>query len=209
MRVRRPVHDAIRILTTETAMLRTVLASACLLASTAAVAEPARYTLDPTHTFPSFEADHMGISTWRGRFDASSGSVVLDRAARTGTVEVVVDLASIDFGLAALDEWARGDKLFDVAKYPKATYRGRLDGFVDGAPTRAVGELDLHGTRRELTLAIDHFRCVPHPLHKRELCGANATATFDRAAFGLEAGKDFGFDMKVALRIQVEAVRDE
>lgn len=172
-------------------------------------AAPVTYTIDPGHTFPSFEADHMGISYWRGKFDSSEGRVVLDRAAAKGTVEISVDLASIDFGHDKLDAWARGKEFFDVAKYSRATLRGHFEGFAGGAPTKLVGTLDLHGVKRPLTLSIDRFRCIPHPLNKRELCGANATGSFDRSAFGLAAGKDYGFDMNVTLRIQVEALRDE
>lgn len=189
--------------------IRNTLLPALLTATSAAIAAPSTYTLDPAHTFPSFEADHMGISYWRGKLDSSAGKVVLDREAKTGSIEVTIDLASIDFGFDKLDEWARGKEFFDTGKYPKATYKGRLEHFVDGKPTEVVGTLDLHGVQKPLTLAIGRFRCIPHPIYKRELCGADASGSFDRAAFGLDAGKDHGFDMKVALRIQVEALRDE
>jgi polyisoprenoid-binding protein YceI len=175
----------------------------------AAAAAPARYTLDPAHTYPSFEADHMGLSTWRGKLDRSEGWVELDKAAGSGSVEVSIALDSIDFGNGPLNAWARGKDFFDVARYPRALYKGRLAGFVDGAPTRVDGTLSLHGVTRPLTLRIDHFKCMPHPLYKRDWCGADALGSFDRHAFGLDAGKDYGFDMQVALRIQVEAVRDK
>jgi len=121
---------------------------------------------------------------------------------------VTVDMASIDFGLDALNDAARGTELFDVAKYPQAAFKGRLEGFSAGVPTRLAGELTLHGVTRPLVLEIDAFKCIPHPIFKRELCGADATATFQRDAFGLDAGKDYGFSMDVDLRIQVEALRD-
>lgn len=175
----------------------------------AAGAAPARYTLDPAHTYPSFEADHMGLSTWRGKLDHSEGWVELDKAAGNGSVEVSMALDSIDFGHEPLNAWARGKDFFDVGRYPRAVYKGRLAGFVDGAPTRVDGTLSLHGVTRPLTLRIDHFKCMPHPLYKRDWCGADALGSFDRQAFGLDAGKDYGFDMQVQLRIQVEAVRDK
>ncbi|HEV2621995.1 MAG TPA: YceI family protein [Frateuria sp.] len=175
----------------------------------AASAASVRYTLDPAHTYPSFEADHMGLSTWRGKLDHSEGWVELDKAGGSGTVEVSMALDSIDFGHEPLNAWARGKDFFDVARYPRAIYKGRLAGFVDGAPTRVEGTLSLHGVTLPLALRIDHFRCMPHPLYKRDWCGADALGSFDRRAFGLDAGKDYGFDMQVALRIQVEAVRDK
>jgi len=170
---------------------------------------PANYTIDPSHTYPSFEADHMGISYWRGKLNASEGKIVLDKVAGKGTVDVSIDLASVDFGQEKLNEWARGKEFFDTSKHAKATYKGHLEQFMDGAPARVVGELSLHGVTQPLTLSIDRFKCIPHPMYKRELCGADAIGTFDRSKFGLDAGKDYGFDMSVALRIQVEALRDE
>jgi polyisoprenoid-binding protein YceI len=180
-----------------------------LLLSASATSAPLRYTLDPAHTFPSFEADHMGMSIWRGKLDHSQGWVELDKAAGAGSVEVSIALDSIDFGQKQLNAWARGKDFFDAARYPRAVYKGQLAGFVDGAPTRVDGTLSLHGVTLPLTLRIDHFKCMPHPLNKRDWCGANALGSFDRSAFGLDAGKSYGFDMQVALRIQVEAVRDK
>lgn len=171
-----------------------------------AVAGSVTYEIDPAHTFPSFEADHMGVSVWRGKFNRSSGQVTLDKAAGTGTLAVDIDLASIDFGYDALNESMAKPEYFDTARHPTAHYTGKLAGFVDGEPTQVVGTLTLRGVTRPVTLEIKSFKCMPHPIFKRDWCGADAHATFDRAAFGIDAGKDYGFDMDVALRIQVEAV---
>ncbi|WP_363797235.1 YceI family protein [Lysobacter firmicutimachus] len=176
------------------------------LAAGAATAAPTTYEIDPSHTYPSFEADHMGVSVWRGKFNKSKGSVVLDKQAGTGTVEIVIDTASIDFGFDAMNEHANKPDLFDTAKFPTATYKGKLAEFRDGAPTRVVGELTLLGVTKPLELKINTFKCIPHPMFKRELCGADASAQFQRDQFGMDAGKDYGFDMSVNLRIQVEAV---
>ena len=174
--------------------------------ATTATAAPVVYEIDPAHTFPSFEADHMGISTWRGKFNDSRGEITLDKAAGSGSVKVQIDASSIDFGLDAMNEKARSAELFDTAKFPQARYTGTLVEFRDGAPTKARGELTLHGVTRPVELRIERFKCMPHPLNKRDWCGADATATFRRDDFGIDAGKDWGFDMDVTLRIQVEAV---
>lgn len=186
-----------------TAMLTIVAFAAAVPAN----ATPVTYQLDPSHTFPSFEADHMGISVWRGKFNKTSGTLVLDKAASSGTIEAVINIASVDFGLDAMHEQAVGPGFFDTAKYPQATYKGKLVDFVDGAPTRVTGELTLHGVTRPVDLKVDLFKCIPHPMLKRELCGADASGTFQRDQFGLTAGKDYGFNMDVKLRIQMEAVR--
>ncbi|GAA5080538.1 YceI family protein [Lysobacter panacisoli] len=186
--------------------LRSTLSAALAAACSVAAAAPAVYEIDPAHTFPSFEADHMGMSSWRGKFNGSSGEIALDKAAGKGSVKVVIDASSIDFGLDAMNDKARGDELFDTAKFPQATYTGTLADFRDGMPTKVRGQLTLHGVTRPLDLDIARFKCMPHPLNKRDWCGADASATFRRDEFGIDAGKDWGFDMNVTLRIQVEAV---
>jgi polyisoprenoid-binding protein YceI len=174
-----------------------------------ASAAPVNYTIDPDHTFPSFEADHMGVSLWRGKFNKTAGKVSLDKAAGTGALDVTIDLSSIDFGHDKLNSWAQGSDLFDTTKYPQASYQGKLDGFANGTPSRVVGDLTLHGVTRPVVLKINSFKCIPHPLFKRELCGADALATFNRDEFGLDVGKPYGFKMDVTLRIQVEALQGE
>lgn len=186
--------------------LSRLAAAALFAASVAAQAAPVTYNIDPMHTYPSFEADHMGISTWRGKFDRTSGSITMDREAGTGSLTIVVDMKSADFGLEAMNKSARSNELFDVAKYPKATFKGTLEGFTDGAPTRAVGTLEMHGKTNPVTLDIKKFKCIPHPMFKREACGADVYATLDREQFGMDAGKAYGFSMAVDLRIQVEAI---
>lgn len=178
---------------------------AAALFATAATAAPLTYDIDPTHTYPSFEADHMGLSTWRGKLNKSAGTVVYDKAAGTGSVDVQMDLASIDFGLEAMNAWARGKDFINVEQNPGATFKGRFDG----APGKLVGELSLNGKTRLLTLTLHHIKCIPHPLHKRDFCGADASGSFNRDDYGLGIGKEWGFKMDVNLRIQVEAVARE
>jgi polyisoprenoid-binding protein YceI len=193
-------------------MIRTLnlAAVAALLAAAAGIAgaEEARYTLDPMHTYPSFEADHFGVSKWRGKMNHSTGTVTLDRAAHSGTVNVTIDLSSIDFGLDALNTWAVGPEFFNTPQYPQATYVGRFTQFKQDVPTHVDGQLTLHGVTRPMSLTINSFACKPHPMLKREWCGADAIGTFQRDQFGLNAGKDYGFNMDVTLRIQVEGVWD-
>ena len=177
------------------------------LAALPAAAASVTYEIDPAHTFPSFEADHMGVSVWRGKFNRSTGQVVLDKAAGTGTLAVEVDVGSIDFGHDALNAEMAKPQYLDATRHPTARYEGKLAGFVDGKPTRADGSLTLHGVTRPLALRIERFKCMPHPLNQRDWCGADATATFRRDEFGIDAGKEYGFDMNVTLRIQVEATR--
>jgi polyisoprenoid-binding protein YceI len=178
-------------------------------ASGAALAAPVTYEIDTKHTHPSFEADHFGgLSVWRGVFTGTTGKMVLDREANTGTVDVQIDTALVMTGEADLDKHLRSGDFFDVEKFPKATYKGKLAKFKDGAPTEVQGELTLHGVTKPVTLTIRSFKCMMHPMKKgTEVCGADAHGTINREDFGVTFGKNFGFDMKTTLAIQVEATR--
>jgi polyisoprenoid-binding protein YceI len=189
--------------------MKIALSAAVLtLIAGSALAEPVTYDVDPGHTYPSFEADHMGgLSVWRGKFDKSSGTIVVDKDKSTGTVDITIDTSSIDFGHEKLNEHTKGPDLFDVTKYPTATYKGTLVKFVNGAPTAVDGQFTLHGVTKPLTLTIDSFLCKPNPMTKKEICGADAKATFNRKDFGMPYGEAYGFKMDVKLSIQVEAVR--
>ena len=175
-----------------------------------AIAAPVKYTVDPNHTYPSFEADHMGgLSVWRGKFNATSGTITLDKEAQTGTIDIKVDTSSIDFGNDKMNKHASSAEMFDVAKFPVATYTGKLTGFKNGAPTEVDGTLELHGVSKPVKLKIDKFLCKPHPMSKKEVCGADATGTFNRDDFGVSYGKAYGFNMDTTLEIQVEAGKAE
>lgn len=178
------------------------------LAAGTAPADPVTYQVDPMHTHPSFEADHFnGLSVWRGRFDRTSGTIVVDAQGGTGTVHVTIDASSISFGVPKLDEHVKSAEMFDVQKYPTATFTGKLAGFDNGVPTRVIGEFTLHGVTHPLTLTIDQFKCMDNPVDKKQHCGADARGTLNRADYGISYGDKLGFSMAVKLAIQVEAVR--
>lgn len=189
--------------------MKIVLPTAILtLVAGAAFAVPVTYQVDPGHTYPSFEADHFGgLSVWRGKFDKTSGTIVVDKEQGTGTVDLTVDTSSIDFGNPKLNEHAKSAEMFDVAKYPTATYTGKISAFKDGMPTQVEGTFTLHGVTKPLTLTINSFKCVTVPMDKKEHCGADASASLNRADYGIAYGDKYGFKMDVKLKIQVEAVR--
>ena len=172
-----------------------------------AMAAPITYTADPDHTHPEFEVDHFGgVSVWRGFFKKTTGTIVMDRVAGTGTVDMDIDMKSAVMPNDALTAELPGDKFFQADKYPTAHYHGTLGGFVDGAPTTVTGELTLHGVTKPVDLKILSFKCFMHPFYKVEDCGADAIGTFNRDDFGIDYGKAYGFKMGVTLRIQVEAL---
>jgi polyisoprenoid-binding protein YceI len=179
-----------------------------ILLAAAAQAAPVTYNVDPDHTYPAFEADHMGgLSIWRGKVNSTSGKVVLDTAAKAGSVDVTMDMKSIDFGHDKMNTHANSPDIFDTAKFPTATFSGKLGGFKGDSPSEVVGNLTLHGVTKPVTLKINSFLCKANPMSKKEVCGADASANINREDFGVSYGKNFGFKMDVKLLITIEAIK--
>lgn len=196
--------------------LRRIQVVAALIAGAVAGtahAEPVAYTLDPTHSFVIFELLHFGTSTIRGRFGPLAGQVMLDRAARRGRVQVVIDTAAVSTGVPLLDARVRGAEMLAVAQFPQAFFvaeRFEFDppGVAGGeAAVRSVrGEFTLRGQGQPLTLNAERFGCYSSPLLRREVCGGDFTGDFNRSAFGITHSLPFVADT-VRLRVQVEAIR--
>jgi polyisoprenoid-binding protein YceI len=191
----------------QTKLLGVAMAGAVGLLVQPALAAPVQYTLDPSHTYPSFEAPHMGISWWRGKFNKTEGEVILDREAETGTVSVRIDAASIDFGHQGMNDHAVKDDFFNVAEHPTITYEGEII-FADGVPVRVDGALTLLGNTRPMALQLNSFQCIEHPMLKREVCGVDAVGEFNRADFGMDTYAD-GPLGQVKLRVQAEGLRGD
>ena len=171
-------------------------------------AKPITYEIDSSHTFPAFEADHMGgLSLWRGKINSTSCEIVLDKDKETGSVNVIMDMSTIDFGHEGMNKHAKNSDMFDVEKYPEAVYKGNLTDFIDGAPTKVKGSLTLHGVTKPVDLDIKSFKCRLHPFKLKQVCGADAYGNIMRDDFGVDYAKRLGFKMEVALRIGVEAIK--
>lgn len=183
-----------------------LLAGALSLTAVSALAAPVTYKMDPAHTYPSFEADHMGgVSKWRGKFNSSSGTFTVDTAAKTGTVDLTIDIASVDFGNEKLNEHSLKEAaMFDAAKYPTATYKGKVSKWGAKGPAEITGDLTLHGVTKPVTLKVNSWLCKQNPMSKKEVCGADAEATFNRGDFGINYALNMGFKPDVTLRITVE-----
>ena len=186
-------------------MRKTLTLLAALL--TAGAASAADYSVDPTHTFATFEIGHFGASVNRARFDKKEGTVQFDRAAKTGKVDISIDIASVNSGTAAFDKHLQSADIFNVAQFPKARFVS--DKFVfDGDKVAEVqGQLTLLGKTQPVTLKANQFNCFQSPMLKREVCGGDFEATIDRTAFGVNYGVDWGFPKNVRLVIQIEAVK--
>jgi polyisoprenoid-binding protein YceI len=149
----------------------------------------------------------MGLSFWRGKFTKSSGKIVLDRQSKTGgSVEIAIDASTVDFGHAKMNEKARGDEMFNVVKFPTISYKSTALKYEGERLVAVDGEMTMLGISKPLSLTLTHFKCVIHPLHKREVCGADAHGRFDRSDFGMNIGLP-RFSPEIKLAIQVEGIK--
>jgi polyisoprenoid-binding protein YceI len=179
--------------------------AAALVAVTAMAAE--RFTLDPTHTFPSFEIRHQGVSMMRGKFNRTQGRVMLDPQGRDSSIEVTVDAASVDTGLDDLNRKLRGGAFFNAVLYPEIRFESKQIEYSDGKPVAALGNLTMLGQTRPVTLEIRDFTCTLQFLTRRPLCGADVHAVLHRSDFGMNFGIPLIGD-EVRLAIEVEGFRD-
>jgi len=170
-------------------------------------AQAADYAIDPTHTFATFEIGHFGATTNRGRFDKKEGQVVFDKAAKTGSVDISFDVASVNTGTPLFDKHLQSAEILNTEKFPKARFVSTKFQF-NGDKVRAVdGNLTLLGKTQPVTLKANQFACYDNPMLKREVCGGDFEATIDRTAFGVNYGVDWGFPKNVRLVLQIEAVK--
>jgi len=174
-----------------------------------AAASAATYEIETHHTYPSLEMSHMGISVWRGKFNKSSGTVSYDRKAKTGTVDIKTETASIDFGHDEMNKHSVDKDWLNAAEFPTLSYKGKLVFKGKGdSPVAVDGELTLRGVTKPLKLKINSFKCIDHPFYKKEVCGADAEGTLDRVDYGMTQYAGKGMD-KILIRVQVEAIKQD
>jgi polyisoprenoid-binding protein YceI len=178
-----------------------------LAQAVAARAAEDSYTIDPNHTFPSFEVSHLGFSTQRGRFDRTSGKVMLDPVQKTGSVDITIDADSIDTGVQQLDEVLRGAGFFDVAHFPTLSFRSSDLMFDDRQLVSVEGMLTMLGVSRPITLTVTHYKCGLDIASLKYVCGIDAETTLRRSDYGMIKFVPFVGD-EVKLKIQAEATRD-
>jgi len=186
------------------------LATAAILsiaAAAPALAAPETYVVDGSHTFPRFSYSHLGFSTQLSRFNKTTGKVVFDKAAKTGSVDIEIDAKSVDTGSTLFNEHIQGEDFLDTAKFPTATFKSTKVIFKGDKPAKIQGELTIKGVTKPVILTVTSFQAMPHPMQKKDAIGANATTTIKRSEFN--AGKyapHVGDEVRID--IAIEAIKD-
>lgn len=189
-------------------MFRTTLIAAALAATTlAAQAQSATYALDPTHTFVTFEVPHYGVTTNRGRFDKKTGTVTLDKAGKSGKVEITIETGSINTGTEAFNKHLQSKDFFNSAEFPTARFVADKFVFNGDKVAEVTGSLTLLGKTNPVTLKATSFGCYTNPMLKVEVCGGDFETTIVRSQYGMPWGLNFGFSDSVKLVIQAEGIK--
>ncbi len=174
--------------------------------SGAALAAPETFIIEGSHTFPRFSYSHLGFSKQLSRFDRTSGSIVLDKEAKTGSVDVTIDMKSVNTGFEVFNGHIQGEDFLDTAKYPTATFKSTKVHFDGDKPTSVDGNLTIKGVTRPVTLTIDSYLLMPHPMMKKDAIGANATTKIKRSEFNAGKLAPYVGD-EVTIDIAVEAIK--
>ena len=185
------------------------LATALILAASIApaMAAPETFVVEGTHTFPRFSYSHFGYSTQLSRFNKTSGKVIYDKAAKTGSVDIVIDTKSVDTGYATFDEHIQGEDFLDTAKYPTATFKSTKVNFDGDKPASIEGQLTLKGVTKPVTLTVSSFHAMPHPMLKKDAIGANAWTVVRRSEFNAGKYAPYVGD-EVRIDIAIEAIKE-
>ena len=195
-------------------MRKAVIGALALALPLAVSATPESYTIDPTHTFVYWEVDHLGVSMQRGRFDRTTGKLTLDRAAKTGGVDLAVETASLSSGdhqkgsrPRTLDDHLKTADFFNVAEFPRMTFKSTGVKFAGDNPSEIAGQLTLLGVTKPLTLKVERWVCKDNPMNKKPMCGGNASGTVKRTDFGMKYGVSVIGD-EIRLWVTVEGYKD-
>ena len=175
----------------------------------AAVAVPASaqetYVVEPVHSQPPFETRHIGFSPQFGSFGKVAGKVMLDRAAKKGTVDLSIDTTSIKTFDTRLDAIVKGERFFNVEKYPTMTFKSTNMTFDGDRVVGVDGDLTMLGVTKPVTLKVVTFACGENPFNKKPMCGAEATTTIKRSEWGMTDGLKINNpadDIKITIPIE-------
>ena len=193
--------------------MRFFTATALLAAlSTTAHADMAAYELDSEHTTVFFTIDHIGYAKTLGLFTTVSGSFMYDEDTQElGSVDVMIEAASLESFNQARDNHVLGSDFLDVQAHPAITFTA-----TEGTPSSdtngtVTGDLTILGQTLPVTLDVTLNKSAPYPFgHGRDVLGLSMTASINRSDYGMSYGVDNGLvGDTVDIQIETEAMKME
>jgi polyisoprenoid-binding protein YceI len=164
------------------------------------------YRVDPLHTATTFSVTHLGLSQQRGSFGKTTGMVTLDRAAKTGSIDVTIDAASVTSGSSSREQMLKGEDYFNVAQFPTIVFKATKLKFDGDSLVGCEGELTMRGVTRPVRLSVADFKCAIHPATRKPVCGAEVTTQVKRSEFGMTKNQASTSD-DVIIAIAIEAIQ--
>ena len=147
----------------------TRLSTALILAAVAAapaLAAPESYALDAGHTFPRFSYSHFGYSTQLSRFNKTTGKIVFDKAAKTGSVDITIDTKSVDTGFPLFNEHIQSADFLDTAQFPTATFKSTKVESTGNGKLKITGDLTIKGITKSVVLDATLNKASEHPIRR-------------------------------------------
>jgi len=165
-----------------------------------------KYSLDKDHASLLFKLNHLGFSTYVGRFNALDGALDFDpENIEKSTLEVTVDMASIDVNNAAFAEQLRGSDWLDATQFPQAVFKTtRYAGSKEKNSFSFEGDLTFHGVTKPVVLNGTFHGGGRNMLTRKNTLGFSANATFKRSDFGVSKFTSMGVGDDITLEINVE-----
>jgi polyisoprenoid-binding protein YceI len=187
-----------------------ILVGAFMVAATVpALAAEETYVIEPAHSQPQWEARHIGMSPQRGSFGKVAGKVTLDREAKKGSVDLTIDATSIKTFDTRLDAIVKGERFFNVEKFPTLAFKSDKLTFDGDRVVGVDGDFTMVGVSKPVSFKVTNFVCGENPFNKKPMCGAEAAATIKRSDWGMTNGLNVNNPSDdIKLLIPIEAYRE-
>lgn len=188
-------------------MRKYLLGISWLSLSSAGVADPVQFVLDPIHTQIVFSVGHAGFSMSTGKLLRPTGTLVFDEKNwAASSVQVEMTAANVEFDDAEWNKAVRGKSYFDADTYPTIRFQSKACSQTGPKTGVLSGDLSLLGVTKTLNLEFTFNKRARHPYTLKDTIGFSATAQLQRADFGMRATPNTVGDA-INVRISVEAVR--
>src|SRR5712692_10118014 len=188
-----------------------VTAGLAAVLSLPAGAATSEWKIDPQHSSAQFSVRHMAISTVRGAFSKVNGSILLDDAdIIKSTVDVTIDVSTVDTREPDRDKDLRSDKFFDVAHFPTMTFKSKKVEQVAPGRLKVTGDLTIRGTTKEVVLDVDGPTAPVKDPWGNQRAAASVSSKINRQDFGVKwnatldnGGVVVGDDVNITIDVEL------